>query len=99
MQQNLQEQMQLIHRKISVESERSMNRSRRRTTDSIKQLVRVDDGLYPRDHNVWFPTDQEALMTATHADADQLLEFYGLAIGGSLSDKHQRLEHFLQAIM
>ena len=50
MQQNLQEQMQLIQRKISLESEQNVNRSRSRkgTADSIKQLVRGGDHLYPR---------------------------------------------------
>jgi hypothetical protein len=98
-QQNLQAEMQLIQRKISVESERSMNRSRKRSADSIEQLVREDDGLYPRDQNVWFPTDEEALANATREAMNPLLNFYRLPTGGTLPDKRQRLKQFLQVIL
>ena len=98
-QQNLQAQMELIQRKISMESERSMNRSRKRSADSIEQLVREDDGLYPRDQNVWFPADEEALANATRGAMNPLLNFYRLPTGGTLPDKRQRLKQFLQVIL
>jgi len=76
-----------------------MNRSRKWVADSIAQLVRENDGLYPRDQNVWFPTDQEALMNATLADMNPLLEFYRLETGGKSAEKCQRLKQFLQVIL
>jgi len=95
MQQQMQQQLQRMERRIEQESQRSMNRSRRSTSDAIEQLVRLADGYYPHQHQVWFPADQESLLTATVPNLTALLLFYNIPVNGNRQQKIASLKKFL----
>ena len=87
----MQDQMQQILRRIKRESERSMNRSRRRNSDRITPVTRVSDGILPVDP-VEFPGDESELQAMNGPAIDQLLKFYGLATQGSVGVRKNRLK-------
>jgi hypothetical protein len=96
-QQQRQQGFQLIIREIQQESQRSMNRSRQSTEESIDVLVRVEDGQFPdqQDPAIWFPIDQNILTEATVIQLDALLGFYHQNVTGTRAEKVNRLKRFL----
>jgi TolA-binding protein len=97
--QQMQQQLQEVSAGIQLlnqEAERTRNRVCVRTNDDeITPMRRQDDGAYPLDHGVWYPNDLMAIWSATHANLDVLLEFYGLTTVGNVDLKRRRLRTFL----
>jgi hypothetical protein len=81
---------------LNQEAERTRNRICIRTvSNEITPMSRQVVGGFPADHVVWYPNDSMAILNATRANLDALLEFYGLATGGNVGLKRQRLRTFL----
>jgi hypothetical protein len=90
----MQQNMQVMSRSMSIESQRSMNRSLRATSDPISPVIRLD-GSSPLDNGVWFPADHVALLESTGNQLNPLLAFYGLPQQGNLSQKRFELKRHL----
>ena len=101
MQQQMQQMQQQLQRQMKEESARSMNRARRNTADPITSLIRLSDGALPNDapHNLQFPANQQALESMTGARLTHLLNFYGLAQDGTVTEKKDRLKQHLQVTL
>eukprot|EP00977_Amphora_coffeiformis_P020548 scaffold8371_cov199-Amphora_coffeaeformis.AAC.1 len=98
MQHQMQQMQETLERKITIESERNMNRSRRSTSDPIAKLIRVNDGQYPQD-NDWPFANQNELESATGNRIHPLLVFYGLPVTGSLVERKGRLKMHLGVVL
>ena len=94
----IKQNMEQMYRRMVEESQRSMNRSRRRNSDPIQPLIRLVDGLKPTDggpFQVWFPVDYEDLWDGNENRINNLVAFYSLPDNGTLTEKKQLLEaHF-----
>jgi hypothetical protein len=82
---NMATQQQNMERMIRQESQRSINRSRKSTSEPIEMVVRLNDVQFP--NHIWFPNDQDALMLAPANRINPLLEFYDLDLIGTLTEK------------
>jgi hypothetical protein len=87
-----------LGRRIEIESQRSMNRSRRSTNDHIQPLVRMD-GQTPLDTGIFFPANQIELEDITVNNLNSLLQFYGLATDGLRGPKKDRLKQHLGVVL
>uniref|UniRef100_A0A7S3P5F1 SAP domain-containing protein n=1 Tax=Amphora coffeiformis TaxID=265554 RepID=A0A7S3P5F1_9STRA len=96
LQQTTQQNKSYTDNLIIRESQRSMNRSRKRTLDPIEMLIRVDEGDTPAGHpNTWFPANQNEFNAATVANLQSLLRFYGQESTGDRTTLQKRLMKFL----
>ncbi|CAJ1928750.1 unnamed protein product [Cylindrotheca closterium] len=101
MQTQMQTQMQQMQTRITIESQKSRNFSRRSTADAIAQVSRELDGNTPRDYNqsMWFPADQNQLSQATGQELQELLLFYALPLDARVADRRKRLGNHLGVVL
>jgi hypothetical protein len=96
-----QQNFQRVHLEIEQEILRSMNRSRTHNAQRIAMLVRVDDGQMPnqQEPSIWFPKDQNEFRDVAEHRVSALLEFYGQDLGGTRTEKEDRLKEFLGVVL
>jgi hypothetical protein len=112
MQQTFQEQMQTFQQtlgqtrddvrmlgwKMDQRDQRSRNRSSGDMAHPVGKVIRLTDGAEPGD-DVWFPDNEGQLVSASGAQLENLLIFYGLPVIGTLSQKYVRVATHLGVIV
>ena len=93
----MDQRMEQMERRMQQESERAMNRFRRNTSDEIVPVIRLVDGQYPADANLWFPRNQIQLLKARMERIGPLMDFYSLPAAAEVNIrvKRARLMAFL----